>query len=266
MVGSGRVPVRRPDLRRWGCSPQGGGRRVCQERGVWLGTTGIPGSRNSVCEGMATRPQGQTRQSSEPWQGPRMGSRKHPVGADLTVLDNRIWGLGERGAWTGHLWRQGAEEEPIRRRQKPRSPLEMPSLWCPGRPGRDNGVRRETWAGGEERCDVVGVGHAAECGGARAWSWLFLTGTGTCVRSPSFAALCSPWMTPTGVCALLSAWNHVGTQRGSVILMTERACEQTSEGHRAQRCTMRFEDRERDARCEMQRAKQRTGVHSVSAQ
>lgn len=66
--------------------------------------------------------------------------------------------------------------------------------------------------------------------------------------------------------ALLSTWNHVGTQRGSVILMTERACEQTSEGHRAQRCTMRFEDRERDARCEMQRAKQRTGVHAVSAQ
>lgn len=113
---------------------------------------------------------------------------------------------------------------------------------------------------------MVGVGHAAECGGARAWSWLFLTGTGTCVRSPSFAALCSPWMTPTGVCALLSAWNHVGTQRGSVILMTERACEQTSEGHRAQHCTVRIEDRERDARCEMQRAKQRTGVHSVSAQ
>lgn len=39
--------------------------------------------------------------------------------ADLTVLNNRIWGLRERGAWTGHLWRQGAEEEPIRRRQKP---------------------------------------------------------------------------------------------------------------------------------------------------
>lgn len=37
MVGSGRVPVRRPDLRRWGCSPQGGGDSL-------PGKTSLPGA------------------------------------------------------------------------------------------------------------------------------------------------------------------------------------------------------------------------------